>query len=52
MTKAIEISCHVFFSLDLLKSQDLKETLKNSSCSSNSTIWLSNSENTQEYMKM
>ena len=48
MTKTIEISC--LFSLNLLKSQRLKETLQTSSFwSSNSIFWSSNFPNAQKY---
>ena len=50
MTKTIETSG--LSSLDLLKSQPLKETLKNSFCSSNSIFWSSISSNIQEYKEI
>ena len=50
MTKTIETSG--LSSLDLLKPQPLKETLKNSFCPSNSIFWPSISSNIQEYKEI
>ena len=49
-TKTTELSC--LFSERLLKSQRLKETLKNSFWSSTSILWSTNSSNTQKYKEI